>query len=164
MEEDRQKKWEMVFAPRMRQIVPDLFLGNVKASFQGDMLRDNGINSMLSLTDGRWDLLTQLENICDFIDQVASPTLLSSYSLSTHPDNGSYGEMLNGSTDISNAIIIHCDLGISRSPTFIIAYLMRKYGMKRDEVTAFVQSKQKIKPNPNFAKWIFPIKALQRDI
>lgn len=50
------------------------------------------------------------------------------------------------------AILIHCDLGISRSSTVIIAYLMRKYDMKRDDITAFVQSKAKIKPSANFTR------------
>jgi dual specificity phosphatase 12 len=51
-----------------------------------------------------------------------------------------------------NSILVHCDLGISRSPTIIIAYLMRKYHAKREDVLAFVRSKQKVKPNANFTR------------
>ena len=48
--------------------------------------------------------------------------------------------------------MIHCDLGISRSPAVIIAYLMRKYGMKREDVQAFVQTKQRVKPSANLIR------------
>ncbi|THC97704.1 hypothetical protein EYZ11_002810 [Aspergillus tanneri] len=47
---------------------------------------------------------------------------------------------------------VHCDLGISRSPTVIIAYLMRKYGSKRENALALVQSRQKVKPSTNFTQ------------
>jgi len=108
-EKDRNKKWEMAFTARKRQIVPGLFLGNVEASYNRDMLRDNRINAIVSLTDARWvwwntttreegipehrhkwvqcadsstqDLLAHMSNICDFIDQMASPALSSSSSL-----------------------------------------------------------------------------------
>lgn len=53
-EEDRNKKWEMAFTARMRQIVPGLFLGNVEASYKREMLQENCIDAIVSLTDARW--------------------------------------------------------------------------------------------------------------
>jgi dual specificity phosphatase 12 len=50
-------------------------------------------------------------------------------------------------------VFVHCAAGASRSPTFIIAYLMKKY--KKDYQTAYnlVKSKsQYIYPNPGFAQ------------
>lgn len=52
----------------------------------------------------------------------------------------------------SEAISTLGDLGISRSPTIVIVYLMRKYGIKREKLFAFVQSKQKIKSSANFTR------------
>ncbi|OOQ83480.1 hypothetical protein PEBR_34713 [Penicillium brasilianum] len=79
-QEDRNKKWEMAFKVRMRQIVPGLFLGNVEASYKREMLQENHINAIVSLTDARWcadsstqDLLADMSDICDFIDQMAFP-------------------------------------------------------------------------------------------
>lgn len=48
---DRQKKWEMAFKARMRQIVPGLLLGNVEASHKREMLQENHANAIVSLTD-----------------------------------------------------------------------------------------------------------------
>ncbi|PKY07411.1 dual specificity phosphatase [Aspergillus campestris IBT 28561] len=177
-EKDRNKRWEMAFKARMRQIIPGLFLGNVEASHKQDMLRENRITAIVSLTDARWvwwntttreagipeqrhkwvqcadsstqDLLAYMNDICDFIDQMASPALLSSTSLEVQPEH--YESNVEPRDVPSEAILIHCDLGISRSPTIIIAYLMRKYAMKQDDIMEFIQFKQKVKPSANFLR------------
>ncbi|KAJ5907800.1 dual specificity phosphatase catalytic domain protein [Penicillium taxi] len=102
---ERKKKGEMAFTARMRQIVPGLFLGNVGASHKREMLQENHINAIVSLTDARWcgrrplqerrafqnivangfsvwirrpkTSLAHMSDICDFIDQTASPALSS---------------------------------------------------------------------------------------
>lgn len=38
-EKDKNKKWEVAYTARMRQIVPGLFLGNVEASYKWEMLQ-----------------------------------------------------------------------------------------------------------------------------
>lgn len=53
MEKDRNKKWETAFTARMRQIIPGLFLGNVEASHKLEILQENRINAIVSLTDAR---------------------------------------------------------------------------------------------------------------
>ncbi|PKX97282.1 dual specificity protein phosphatase family protein [Aspergillus novofumigatus IBT 16806] len=90
-----------------------------------------------------------MSDICDFIDQVASPVLQSSSTLSVENEHGLSDKPRETH---SEAVLVHCDLGISRSPTVIIAYLMRKYGLEREDVLTFVQSKQKVKPSANFMR------------
>lgn len=174
---ERNRRWEMASKARMREIVSGLFLGNVKASYDQQMLRENRINAMISLTDARWvwwnsntreagipesqhkwvqcadsstqDLLAHMNDICDFIDQMASPALKSSSTLPIEQDYGLSGKPQDAR---SGAVLVHCDLGISRSPTIVIAYLMRKYSAKRENVLTFIQSKQKVKPSANFIR------------
>lgn len=173
---DRNRQWTTASAPRMRQIVPGLFLGNVEASHNRAMLEENHINAIVSLTDARWvwrnsttrnagipedrhkwiqcvdsstqDLLVHISGICDFIDQMTSTELGLLSSLSDEDGLETGGP--DGTP--SGAILVHCDLGISRSPTIIVAYLMRKLGMQRADVVSFVQSKQRIKPSSNFMR------------
>ena len=106
----------------------------------------NGIQCADSLTQ---DLLTYMSDICDFIDQTASPPLSELLHL---PDKHKHETNDQPHGESSEAVLIHCDLGISRSPTIIIAYLMRKFKMQQADVLRFVQSKQRIKPSANFTR------------
>jgi dual specificity phosphatase 12 len=195
---ERQKRWEMWSAPRMREIVPGLILGNVQASYNRELLRENHIKLIVSLTDsryGRWgvntreegiplhrhkwvqcadsstqNLLFYMSDICNFIDRMASPALQAS---STFPPQNEPGTSVQPNTELDpgpnvkqdsgcepdqlnqvrpEAVLIHCDMGRSRAPTVIAAYLMRKYRAKREDVLAFVQAKQKIKISATFTR------------
>jgi dual specificity phosphatase 12 len=177
-EKERERKWQMAYTARMREIIPGLVLGNVEASHNRGMLRENGIKAIISLTNvqmGRWyhtrevgilenrhkwvqcvdsstqDLLVYMSDMCDFIDEMASPSLQASSSFPSDekPDPNIQKRQ---DTVASEAVLVHCDLGISRSPTVIIAYLMRKFSAKLEDVLAFVQTKQRVKPNTNFIR------------
>lgn len=176
-QEEGNKKWKMAHTARMREIVPGLFLGNVEASYKREMLQENRINAIVSLTNARWvwwngttreagipeyrhkwvqcvdsstqDLLVHMSDICDFIDQLASSALQLSFTL---PIEHEPKLSVKPNAAPSEAVLIHCDLGISRSPTVIIAYLMRKYSAKREDILAFVQTKQKVKPSANLTR------------
>ncbi|OOF95803.1 hypothetical protein ASPCADRAFT_506631 [Aspergillus carbonarius ITEM 5010] len=114
------------------------------------------------------DLLFYMSDICDFIDRMACPELhacttiteatrlptgtgtgteITSTSL---PTNTTVNQ--TNSTPAEWSVLVHCDLGRSRSPTIIIAYLMRKFKMKMEDAVEFVQAKQRIKPNKNFLR------------
>ncbi|KAN0080696.1 dual specificity protein phosphatase [Elaphomyces granulatus] len=152
----RNRGWKMADAAQMREIVPGLFLGNVEASFNRDMLLENCINAIVSLTDAqRSGVLEHRDKWVGCVDSsiqdllMASPALQSSSTLPAKHEHG-FSDKPCGAR--SEAILIHCRMGISRSPTIIIAYLMRKYGAKREDVLAFVQSTQKVKPSANFTR------------
>jgi dual specificity phosphatase 12 len=87
-----------------------------------------------------------MSDTCDFIDQMASPVLSSLPALPIECKHELNDEQSGAD---SEAISIHCDLGISRSPTIMIAYLMRKLNMQQADVLNFVQTKQKVKPSSN---------------
>ena len=53
-------------------------------------------------------------------------------------------------------ILVHCKFGISRSPTFIIAYLYKYDNYSIDEALKFVsQKRNKIKPNKGFMNQLY---------
>lgn len=46
-------------------------------------------------------------------------------------------------------VLVHCQAGISRSPTIVIAYLMQEYGQSSQSLLRYLQQKRSI-VNPNW--------------
>ncbi|KAL5330320.1 hypothetical protein ACEPPN_003847 [Leptodophora sp. 'Broadleaf-Isolate-01'] len=136
--------------PPITKIADRLYLGDGKSSRDRKILVEQNITGVVSFSGVRWvhwsqpwykeiipegnhlfrrcedsmtqDLLPELAEICDFIKQ--------------RLDSG------------SGSVLVHCDRGVSRSATAMIAYLMQTY--QYDLATAFVGGKRRIKPNENF--------------
>jgi dual specificity phosphatase 12 len=102
-----------------------------------------------------------MSDICNFIDQMASPALSSLVHL---PDEHNHETNDEPHGEPSEAVLIHCDLGISRSPTIIVAYLMRKLKIQQADVLRFVQSKQRIKPSANFTRQLQDWEEVEYDV
>lgn len=50
-------------------------------------------------------------------------------------------------------VLVHCYMGISRSSTLVIAFLMKEYGMDYHKAFAFTKSKRDvIDPNEGFER------------
>ena len=83
------------------------------------------------------DIYTYLWGATSFIHAV-----LSSSSVS--------GDICN---DNSNSVLVHCQMGVSRSSTVVLAYLIRFQNMTRESAFEHVRSRRpKIRPNRGF--WI----------
>ncbi|CAG8023225.1 unnamed protein product [Penicillium salamii] len=73
---ERDNRWGMAYKARMRQIVPGL-LGNVEASYKRQMLQNNRINAIVSLTSARfawWRSTTRTAGIHKWIQCADSST------------------------------------------------------------------------------------------
>jgi dual specificity phosphatase 12 len=138
------------------EIMPGLFIGNATSTYDRSTLQNNRITAVISLVNGPlnlwrqarftdfitpdrhiWiecvdsptqDLLVYMAGICDFIDQMLEPA--------QQPPKG---------------VLVHCDQGISRSSTVVIAYMMRQQRRTREDVLADVRAKRpQVKPSANF--------------
>lgn len=135
--------------PPITKIEDGLYLGDSVSSRRSEILEEHNIAAVVSISHARWvhwrqpwytaivsdrhifipandsmtqDLLPHFKFICDFID--------------THRNN--------------MHVLVHCDKGVSRSATIIIAYLMRTHKLSLDDAYTFVREKRRIKPNENF--------------
>lgn len=150
--------------PPITKITDQLYLGNGKSSRDPNILGEHNIIAVVSITAGRWvhwrqgwykkiipegnhlyipcndsmtqDLLAELADICKFIDN--------------HLGSG--------------PVLVHCDQGVSRSATAVIAYLMQHYQYDLTAALAFVKGKRKVKPNDNFMDQLRVWEAVGGDI
>ncbi|KAJ7475026.1 dual specificity phosphatase [Mycena latifolia] len=70
------------------------------------------------------------------------------------PAPASRGRMwyIEGALRRWEGVLVHCQQGVSRSPSIVIAYLIRNHAMSYDAALAFVKRKCACaKPNPGFA-------------
>ncbi|CAL4116430.1 unnamed protein product [Meganyctiphanes norvegica] len=62
-------------------------------------------------------------------------------------------EFMNRAILSGGCVLVHCNAGVSRAASIVIAYLMKHYGMKYDEAFRFVKSKRSfIRPNVGFVE------------
>jgi hypothetical protein len=169
-------------APSMTEIEPGLFIGNAKSSYNRDLLGTNQVNAMVSLTDcgyALWhsrtrdyfptdrhnrapcldsstrDILVHLSDICDFIDRMSVPIqstpLLSIPQQEKMEATESDADSKSSSMTLGVALV-HCSLGVLRSATVGIAYLMHKYKMKLEDALAMIKTKRKVNLSDNFLR------------
>jgi protein-tyrosine phosphatase len=153
--------------PPISEIIPGkLYLGNSFSSRDPEILVENNITAVVSLSAGKWvhwrqpwykkiivegnhlfvkcedsmtqDLLPQLAGICDFIQ--------------THLDLD------------SGVVLVHCDQGVSRSVTAMIAHLMQTGEYDFATALAFVGGKRRVRPNPNFKEQLKVWGAVRGDV
>ena len=127
------------------QVLPHLYLGNMKDASDVSVLNRLGIGYVLNVTSKPpcYDMqpgITYKQLIAD--------------------DNGLQNlrqffeeafEFIDLAKSNSSGVLIHCQAGISRSPTIAVAYLMKYYPMAMSDAYKFVKTKRSIiSPNLNF--------------
>lgn len=136
--------------PPSTQISDKLYLGDSKSCYNRKILEEHNITAMVSLTIGRWtkwnmpwfkEMIPESNHLfkeCeDSMTQNLLPWLADIYDfIEQHLRSG--------------PVLVHCDRGVSRSATVVIAYLMKAHHYDLATALAFVKGKRKIRPNDNF--------------
>lgn len=125
-----------------------LYLGSLAAAMDKDLLRQHSITHIVHALDVPWlpmsekegfngykiaildkdceDLLSHLEAACAYIDRALRS---------------------------GRSVLVHCQQGVSRSASIVIAYLIRYHGMSFDAAHSLLKRKRAcVKPNPGFVR------------
>ena len=127
--------------PSYEQITEKIYLGNEDTARDKELLKKLNISHILICAEGCEPFFPneytyKILYIDDAIDENILSWLKEAF------------EFIDSSV---NNIYIHCVMGISRSPTIVIGYLMYKKKMKYEEAYNFVRNKRNaISPNPGF--------------
>ncbi|CAF0715889.1 unnamed protein product [Brachionus calyciflorus] len=127
-------------------IVPYLYLGSLEAAKNVDNLKKLDITHILTLMEDPLDekirnsftykfkRLTDLpsSNILDILEECI--------------------EFIENAIDNSQNILVHCQVGMSRSASIVIAYLMNKDRKPMNEILEFVKQSRFVFPNMGFRK------------
>ncbi|CAD6446082.1 2a637dca-ac36-486d-b540-8dc2f72be30c [Sclerotinia trifoliorum] len=134
----------------MDEILTNLWIGDILSTYNISNLQSKNICTIISLIDQplpQWlrtryrelgishkdfrvqddaleDILCIMKDACDTIDKAL---------------------------DESRGVLVHCGLGISRSGTIVLGYVMRKKTLDRDQALLFVRQKRlRVQPNTGF--------------
>eukprot|EP00035_Acanthoeca_spectabilis_P037757 m.47256 g.47256 ORF g.47256 m.47256 type:complete len:348 (+) comp8837_c0_seq1:307-1350(+) len=142
--EDRYQRRAAVFDTPPTEIIPNLLLGGQKDAENPELLRRLGVFAVLNVTPesparshGPEIFYKQLPILDTWHQNVSSYFDETFEFIETHRERG--------------GVLVHCRAGISRSPTIVMAYLMKKNGWSLDATYAHVrQSRGIVSPNLDF--------------
>ncbi|HVT79327.1 MAG TPA: dual specificity protein phosphatase [Phycisphaerae bacterium] len=72
-------------------------------------------------------------------------------------------EFIDEHMKADHGVFVHCDAGMDRSATVVVAYLMWRDGLGRDRAIEVLQRKRAIRPNPAFMQMLAVWEGSMRD-
>ncbi|XP_041975364.1 dual specificity protein phosphatase 13-like isoform X2 [Aricia agestis] len=140
--------------PDVSEVYPGLFVGDAVAAKDKAFLRRMGINYVLNTAEGK--RYTQVDT--DHLYYRDCPGLhYKGFQMMDLPttDISKYFHIAANFIDegVSRGrVLVHCMMGVSRSATCALAFLMIKRGMTFHEAMALVRSRRDIHPNEGFIR------------
>ncbi|XP_069696399.1 dual specificity protein phosphatase MPK-4 [Periplaneta americana] len=127
-------------------IEPGLWLGNLTAATDVEVLEKNRINHILTVDScplpRKITMLPGVKTKFLQVTDTAREDMLSHFE-----DTAEF--IRNGQE--KGVVLVHCYFGVSRSATIVIAYIMKKYTLSFEEAFERVKSKRRfVGPNPGF--------------
>jgi len=130
------------------QILPYLYLGAEICSTDLFVLRNLNIKKIINVTT---NIRNQFESNDEYKIQYLRIPLEDSYDSQIGVHFQKCIDFINSAKDEKCSILIHCQAGISRSPTIALAYIMQSMDMSLDDCLSFVREHRAIvRPNAYF--------------
>ena len=131
----------------MSYIFENIYLGNLYDA-DDDFLNDNKIKHIIRLTESDY-IMTYAKTIKAYTFQISDLESEANRFYKLLPSI--YYIMTNIPKDEN--ILVHCNIGMSRSASVVIYYIMKTQNLKYDDALKFVKGRRPIvKPNVGFSK------------
>lgn len=126
----------------LHQIVPGLYLGDIRAGWNPYILKNYNIAAVLQIfgEDAPMEV-RKIERLVLKMDDDPEEDIFSVF-------DDTY-DWIESKLEKKQNILIHCYAGISRSATIVIAYLIKRYKMTYEDAHRFVLKKRDV-IDPNF--------------
>jgi protein-tyrosine phosphatase len=131
--------------PRVSEIIPGLFIGDLHVAESAPLLASLGITHVLSAMRGFVDVPSELpiRRAQIPLDDMPFSELAAFLPTSTSFLNDAF-------RDPNARVLVHCVQGVSRSASVVAAYLMVRSGWTASQAVQFVKSKRAVDPNFGF--------------
>ncbi|KAJ3258928.1 hypothetical protein HDU77_002076 [Chytriomyces hyalinus] len=141
--------WKYDMRREMQSIVPNLFLGPYSCARDRPLLLTHGVTHLLCILDERESRIMRVVHpdlVYHFIN------VSDSFSENLIPHFPAAREFLQQAlANSSHKVLVYCNNGMSRSPCFVIAYLMEILNWDFPTAYGYVQNRRFcISPNDNF--------------
>ncbi|XP_054156948.1 dual specificity protein phosphatase 12-like [Oppia nitens] len=128
------------------KIEDNLYLGNIMAAYDKEMLRKNGIKRVLTVRDVGIDesgRLPDVEYLQICLTDNLQDDLLTHFAVAH--------QFIDDGLRQGQPVYVHCRLGQSRSVTIVVGYIMRRDKLDYNEALRRVKAKRpKARPNNSF--------------
>ncbi|CAF9917177.1 hypothetical protein IMSHALPRED_003488 [Imshaugia aleurites] len=144
--------WNCCVSLSLTEIMPNLYLGGYLAASNIDSLRTTNITFVLTIMSSNLSAPTLQQHqdmgiVTARFDKDDKPAedLLAIF--------GPTSDLIEEKRAEGKKILVHCRMGISRSVTLVMAYLMRAWGVGFPEAQTFVKEKRPMaSPNRGFCE------------
>jgi len=131
------------------EIIPNLWLGNLRCCLDEQFLKDKNIKAVVSLYIPfiNKDYFLS-KNIAIYQIKISDNISLKSNIILYHEFNNIH-KFIKSYLNRNYGVLVHCHYGWQRSATTCTAYLMKEYGLSYNKAVDHIKSKRKLALFPN---------------
>lgn len=129
----------------MQEVIPKLWIGNLQAAGNSDLLYKHGITHVLSVGVRAQEVEGVKYTVFNGVRDRPDYRILAHFNEATNYLKNTLGE------NTQNGVLVHCQMGQSRSAIIVMAYLMRYKGFRFAEAWTWSHSRRpNVWPNVGF--------------
>ncbi|KAK7024825.1 phosphatases II [Favolaschia claudopus] len=137
-----------IITPSASATTGALYLGSMAAAHDTDLLHAHHITHLVQVLEVPWMPQTDVPGF-----QYYRIDIEDNKSATLQPYLEEACDYIRAALGDGNNVLVHCQQGVSRSASIVIAYLIQERSMGYDDAYQLVRQRRKcIKPNPGFVE------------